>query len=115
MKELYDSVSFECSKLTTKAYSTSFSLGINLLDKSIRTPIYSIYGFVRLADEIVDSFHEFNKLELLKKFKEDTHLAISQGISLNPVLNSFQASVNQFNIEIRTNRSISFEHGNGLE
>ena len=76
MKEIFDEVSLKCSEITTKRYSTSFSLGIKLLDKSIHNPIYSIYGFVRLADEIVDSFHEFEKKNLLLKFKNDTKKSI---------------------------------------
>lgn len=99
MKALYDNVSASCSKLTTKAYSTSFSLGINFLGKKLHAPIYGIYGFVRLADEIVDSFHDYDKKYLLKKFREDTLEAIQQGISLNPILNSFQCAVNTFNID----------------
>ncbi|PWS29138.1 phytoene synthase [Pedobacter yonginense] len=99
MKELFDQLSAECSKLTTKRYSTSFSLGIYFLGKEIRQPIYSIYGFVRLADEIVDSFHQFDKKYLLQKFKEDTFEAIEMGISLNPVLNAFQKIINQYQID----------------
>ena len=99
MKEVYDIVSLECSKLTTKQYSTSFSLGISMLDKDIHNDIYAIYGFVRLADEIVDSFHDFNKKELLKKFRLDTIEAIDNKISLNPILNSFQNVVNTYNLE----------------
>ena len=90
MKHLFDSTSFNCSKLITNAYSTSFSIGTMLLDNKIRKHIYSIYGFVRYADEIVDSFHEYDKPYLLKKFVSDTYEAISHGISLNPILNSFQ-------------------------
>jgi len=100
MKKIFDQVSFEASKQTTKAYSTSFSLGIRFLNREIRGPIYAIYGFVRFADEIVDTFHDFDKRALLKKFREDTHQAIDQGISLNPILNSFQTVVNQFSIPI---------------
>lgn len=99
MKRLFDEVSFESSKLTTKAYSTSFSMGISLLDKSIRKHVYAIYGFVRFADEIVDTFHDYPKAELLQKFREDTVLAIEQGISLNPILNSFQHTVNEYSID----------------
>ncbi len=99
MKEIYDRVSSKISKQITNAYSTSFSLGINMLDKKIHVPIYGIYGFVRLADEIVDSFHDYNKEELLKQFKLETYKAISEKISLNPVLHSFQLAVNEFNIE----------------
>ena len=99
MKELYDKVSIKCSRITTRSYSTSFSLGIYCLNKGLRDPIYSIYGFVRFADEIVDTFHEYNKQELFDRFKEDTYRAIEEKISLNPILNSFQATVNHFSIE----------------
>jgi 15-cis-phytoene synthase len=99
MKELYDKVSIRCSRLTTKAYSTSFSLGILCLEKELRDPIYAIYGFVRFADEIVDTFHEFDKQTLLNRFKEDTHRSVEEKISLNPILNSFQHTVNHFGIE----------------
>ncbi|MCX2574392.1 phytoene/squalene synthase family protein [Pedobacter sandarakinus] len=99
MKQLFDKVSEECSKLTTRKYSTSFSLGIYFLGKELRSPIYAVYGFVRLADEIVDSFHNFDKNYLLDKFEHDTFEAIEQGISLNPILNSFQCVVNKYNID----------------
>jgi len=99
MKELFDEVSIKCSEITTKSYSTSFSLGIRLLNKKNHNPIYSIYGFVRLADEIVDSFHDYKKKELLEQFRLETKLAIENKISLNPILNSFQNVVNSFNIE----------------
>jgi len=99
MKKIFDEVSLKCSEITTKYYSTSFSLGIKLLDKEIHSPIYSIYGFVRVADEIVDSFHEFDKAKLLNEFKENTKQAIENKISLNPILNSFQIVVNKYNIE----------------
>jgi phytoene synthase len=99
MKELFDTVSIKCSRITTKSYSTSFSIGIWCLEKQFRDPVYSIYGFVRFADEIVDTFHDFNKRELLDRFKKETYLAISEKISLNPILNSFQATVNRFGID----------------
>lgn len=99
MKSIYDQVSKECSRITTQAYSTSFSLGIWCLKKELRDPIYSIYGFVRFADEIVDTFHDYNKKELFDRFKEDTYRSIEDGISLNPILNSFQAAVNYYSIE----------------
>ncbi len=99
MKEIFDNVSAQCSKLTTRAYSTSFSLGILFLDRKFREPIYNVYGFVRYADEIVDSFHGYDKTYLLTKFREDTVEAIEQGISLNPILNSFQRVVREYNIE----------------
>jgi len=100
MKSLYDVVSYECSKLVTNRYSTSFSLGTRLLNSSIRTDIYNIYGFVRFADEIVDSFHEFNKEKLLNRFEEDLMHAIKYKISLNPILNSFQFTVNDKKIDL---------------
>lgn len=99
MKQIFDTVSFATSKLTTKTYSTSFSLGIHCLARHLHEPIYGIYGFVRFADEIVDSFHDYNKALLLSEFKEETYKAIERGISLNPVLNSFQRVVNEFHIE----------------
>lgn len=99
MKEMFDKLSAECSKITTRRYSTSFSLGIYFLDKKLRNPIYSIYGFVRLADEIVDSFHDYDKAYLLSKFRQDCFESIEQGISLNPVLNSFQQVVNDYGID----------------
>jgi 15-cis-phytoene synthase len=98
-KELFDKVSLRCSRLTTNAYSTSFSLGIRCLKRELRAPIYSVYGFVRFADEIVDTFHEFDKVTLLNRFKADTYLALSEKISLNPILNSFQATANKYKFE----------------
>jgi len=99
MKSLFDNVSASCSKLTTQCYSTSFSLGINFLSKKFHSPIYGIYGFVRLADEIVDSFHDYDKEHLLRKFREDTVDALENSISLNPILNSFQQTVQDYQIE----------------
>lgn len=99
MKEIFDSLSAKCSKLTTKTYSTSFSLGIYFLHKSLHKDIYNIYGFVRFADEIVDSFHGYDKEHLIKKFRIDTVDAIESKISLNPILNSFQQTVNTYSIE----------------
>lgn len=99
MKHLFDKVSAQASKHTTQTYSTSFSLGIYCLNKKLHRAIYNIYGFVRFADEIVDSFHEYDKETLLKEFKEDTYKAIERKISLNPILNSFQEVVNTFHIE----------------
>lgn len=99
MKEKFDRLSAECSKLTTRRYSTSFSLGISFLHKSLHAPIYAIYGFVRLADEIVDSFHEYDKRQLLMQFKNDCFEAIDRGISLNPILNAFQETVNKYGID----------------
>ncbi len=98
MKSLFDNVSVQCSKLTTRAYSTSFSLGIYFLKNNLRNPIYSIYGFVRFADEIVDSFEGYDKKQLLEKFRAATYEAIENRISLNPILNSFQQFVHQYNI-----------------
>lgn len=99
MKELFDKISRQCSRLVTQAYSTSFSMGICCLDKSLRDPIHAIYGFVRFADEIVDSFHDYAKPVLFRRFREDTYLAIQERISLNPILNNFQHTVHQYKIE----------------
>lgn len=99
MMQLFNQTAMECSKLITERYSTSFTLGIKTLDTKFHLPIYSIYGFVRFADEIVDTFHDFDKRYLLDKFREDTYEAIEQKISLNPVLQSFQLVVNEYNIE----------------
>lgn len=99
MKQLFDNVCVKTSKLVTNSYSTSFSLGIRFLGKDLREPIYNIYGFVRFADEIVDTFHEYDKGQLLKEFKEETYHAIDRGISLNPILNSFQMVVNEYRID----------------
>ncbi len=95
---LFHTVSQHCSKVTTKTYSTSFSSGIRLLHPDLRPHIYHIYGFVRFADEIVDTFHQFDKASLLDQFKKDTYNAITSGISLNPILHSFQRTVNYFQI-----------------
>ncbi|MES2728090.1 MAG: phytoene/squalene synthase family protein [Bacteroidota bacterium] len=99
MKKLFDELSYEVSKSTTKKYSTSFSLGILALNKSIRPAIYAIYGYVRLADEIVDSFHDYDKATLLRRFKTETNQALTERISLNPILQSFQETVHQYNID----------------
>ena len=99
MIELYHTVSNNASKNITRTYSTSFSFGISLLDKSIHNAIYAIYGFVRLADEIVDTFHDFPKREILEEFKSDTYKALDRGISINPVLHAFQMVVNEYNID----------------
>jgi 15-cis-phytoene synthase len=96
MKQLFDEVSFLASQLTTHRYSTSFSIAVRTLSPEVRKAIYSIYGFVRLADEIVDSFHNFNKKELLDRFENDYYDAYRQGISLNPLLNSFQITVKKY-------------------
>ncbi|HRM47246.1 MAG TPA: phytoene/squalene synthase family protein [Flavobacterium sp.] len=98
MKKLFDDVSFKCSKLVTKNYSTSFSLAVYMLSPVIRDAIYSIYGFVRFADEIVDSFHGFDKEELINDFEKEYYKSYNSGISLNPILNSFQQTVKKYNI-----------------
>ena len=98
MKVLFDKVSSDCSRQITKAYSTSFSLSINFLKKRFHDPIYAIYGFVRLSDEIVDSFHGYDKRSLLQKLRNDTLEAIKDKISINPVLNAFQHTVYQYHI-----------------
>lgn len=99
MKKLFDEVSYKVSKAVTEKYSTSFSLGILALKPAIRPAIYAIYGYVRLADEIVDSFHDYDKRKLLDRFKADTWLALEEGISLNPILQSFQETVNTYDID----------------
>lgn len=98
MKNIFDQLSKDMSRMTTIRYSTSFSLGIRFLQKELREPIYSIYGFVRFADEIVDSFDGYNKEDLLERFTKETYLSIQEGISLNPILNSFQEVVNTYKI-----------------
>jgi len=98
--DLYSKVCFDCNKLITNSYSTSFSLGIRMFSTQLRTPIYAIYGFVRFADEIVDTFHDSDKRALLAEFKHDTYKAINARISLNPVLHSFQQVVNQYGIPL---------------
>lgn len=98
MKQLFDKVSYGCSKLVTKEYSTSFSLATKMLSPKIRADIYNIYGFVRLADEIVDSFHGFDKEKLLNKFENEYYISKKEGISLNPILNSFIHTVNKYEI-----------------
>jgi phytoene/squalene synthetase len=95
----FDNVGVRCSRLVTHRYSTSFTLGIKSLTKRYQDPIYSIYGFVRFADEIVDTFNRSDSSELLEEFKKDTYLAIERGISLNPILNSFQLVVNQYKVD----------------
>jgi len=99
MADLYTDISFKTSKLVTRSYSTSFSRAVSVLDHDVRDAIYSIYGFVRLADEIVDTFHDFNKQHLLEKFEEDLTNSGKNGISLNPVLNSFILTVKKYNID----------------
>ncbi|MGV3706100.1 MAG: phytoene/squalene synthase family protein [Arcticibacter sp.] len=100
MMDLYNYTCFECSKLITKSYSTSFSLGIQAFHKDLRNPIYAIYGFVRYADEIVDTFHEYDKVGMIRQFGTDTYEAIRKGVSINPVLQSFQLVVNQYKIDM---------------
>ncbi len=96
---LYHNVCVECSKHITNRYSTSFSLGIRVFDKKFRNPVYAVYGFVRFADEIVDTFHEYPKAVLLDRFRQDTYNAIAERISLNPVLHAFQEVVHRYQIE----------------
>ena len=96
---LYDRVCLKASRHTTRSYSTSFSLGIRSLHKRFHDPIYAIYGFVRFADEIVDTFHDHDKVDLMARFRADTYKAIADGISLNPILHSFQRVVNTYGIE----------------
>ncbi|RZP09723.1 MAG: phytoene/squalene synthase family protein [Flavobacteriales bacterium] len=99
MKKLFDQVSESCSKVVTESYSTSFTLATKMLDSSIRQDIYNIYGFVRFADEIVDSFHDFDKKDLLNLFELDLKKSIKDKISLNPILNSFQKTFNKYEID----------------
>ena len=99
MKELFDQISEECSKNVTKSYSTSFSLATKMLSSSIRQDVYNIYGFVRFADEIVDTFHNYNKKELFKRFVNDLNHSLKEKISLNPILNSFQKTVHKYGIQ----------------
>lgn len=99
MKDFYDSVTENCSKIVTQSYSTSFSMATKMLNSSIRNHIYNIYGFVRFADEIVDTFHEYPKEKLLNRFEEDLYFSLENKISLNPILNSFQNTVNKFKID----------------
>lgn len=100
MMTLYNKTCQECSQLITNRYSTSFSMGIKVFDKKFRAPIYAVYGFVRFADEIVDTFHDYPKATLLERFRQDTYKAIEERISLNPVLQSFQEVVHKYNIEM---------------
>ena len=99
MKKLFDQVSESCSKIVTESYSTSFTLATKMLDTSIRQDIYNIYGFVRFADEIVDSFHNYDKKELLNLFEKDLKKSIEDKISLNPILNSFQKTIHNYQID----------------
>lgn len=96
---LYNDVCTRCSELTTKSYSTSFSLGIRFLGKELRNPVYAVYGFVRFADEIVDTFHHVDKTTLFERFKADTYQALEEGISLNPILHAFQEVFHRFGLD----------------
>lgn len=98
---LFHQVSESCSKITTETYSTSFSSAIRLLHGDLRKPVYNIYGFVRFADEIVDTFHDHDKSALLQQFKTETYAAIRNGLSLNPILHSFQRTVNEYQIDLQ--------------
>jgi len=100
MKKIFDEVSYSCSEKVTKTYSTSFSLATRLLSQNIRRDIYNIYGFVRFADEIVDSFHDYDKKELFKDFSTDLDKALKNKIHLNPILNSFQHTFHKYDIDI---------------
>lgn len=99
MKKLFDELAYDVSKKATQKYSTSFSLGILALNPSIRPAIYAIYGYVRLADEIVDSFHDFDKQKLLNRLKVETNEALEEKISLNPILHSFQETIHKYDID----------------
>ena len=101
MKSIFDKVSADCSKNVTNSYSTSFSLATKMLSKNIRQDIYNIYGFVRFADEIVDTFHDYDKKELLNRFIDELNFSLKNKISTNPILNSFQHTVNKYNIDYR--------------
>ena len=101
MVQLFHTTSENCSKIITENYSTSFASAIRMLHRDLRTPIFNIYGFVRFADEIVDTFHEYDKADLLREFKIETYNSINRGISMNPVLNSFQSTVNKYNIDLK--------------
>lgn len=100
MKKIYDDLSFGCSKSVTKAYSTSFNWAVNMLSPTIQMDIHSIYGFVRIADEVVDTFHDYDKETLINEFEKEVYKSIENGISLNPILNSFQQTVHKYNIDL---------------
>ena len=100
MKSIFDTVSYNCSQIVTRSYSTSFSSAVKMLAPTIRQDIYNIYGFVRFADEIVDSFHDFDKITLFDRFESDLHSALKEKISLNPILNSFQSTVHKYEIQM---------------
>lgn len=101
MKKIFDLISEDLSKVVTEKYSTSFSIATKLIDNSIRQDIYNVYGFVRIADEIVDSFHQYPKKEILDSLEEEVYIAINRKISINPILNSFQKTVNKYKIDIK--------------
>lgn len=101
MINLFQTTSEQCSRIVTKNYSTSFCSAIRMLHKDLQAPVFNIYGFVRFADEIVDTFHDYGKETLLQQFKEETYQAIASGISLNPILNSFQKTVNEYKIDLK--------------
>ncbi|NQZ45802.1 MAG: phytoene/squalene synthase family protein [Flavobacteriaceae bacterium] len=105
MKAIFDSVSYDCSKIVTQSYSTSFALATKMLGTSIRADIYNIYGFVRFADEIVDTFHDYDKARLFEAFEKDFQLALDEKISLNPILNSFQHTFHKYDIPIELVRA----------
>ena len=105
MKAIFDSVSYDCSKIVTQSYSTSFALATKMLGTSIRADIYNIYGFVRFADEIVDTFHDYDKARLFEAFEKDLQLALDEKISLNPILNSFQHTFHKYDIPIELVRA----------
>jgi len=115
MKLLFDDYSRKASRHVTKKYSTSFYAGVRALDKKIRDDVYNIYGFVRFADEIVDSFHDFDKAELLEEFKNDTYKAIDRKVSLNPILNSFQTTIHKYNIDLKLIEQFLFSMAMDLE
>lgn len=98
MKSIFDAVSYQCSKIVTESYSTSFALATRMLAPSVRKDIYNIYGFVRFADEIVDTFHDYDKEELFNRFETDLNRSLTEKISLNPILNAFQHTYHQYNI-----------------
>lgn len=100
MLDLYNKTSYDCSRIVATNYSTSFSIGIKMLNSKFRDPVYAIYGYVRIADEIVDTFHGYDKKSLLDKFREDTYKAIKTGICVNPVISAFQETVHRFSIDI---------------
>ena len=101
MVQLFHTTSESCSRIVTEKYSTSFASAIRMLHKDLRKPVFNIYGFVRFADEIVDTFHDYDKSYLLEQFKKETYDAIQRGISLNPILNSFQRTVNEYHIDLK--------------